>query len=64
MYRAFDPAAPTPGPGVPEHTLDIADPWYGDVEDFETCLDQVEAAADAVVEHVRAQLAARGITSA
>jgi protein-tyrosine phosphatase len=59
MYRAFDPAAPTPGPGTPEHLLDIADPWYGGMADFEICLDQVEAAADAVVEHVRAAVSER-----
>jgi protein-tyrosine phosphatase len=57
MYRAFDPAAP--GPDAPEHTLDIADPWYGGSEDFETCLEQVEAAADAVVDHVRAAVLER-----
>ena len=60
MYRAFDPDAPTPGPGVPEHTLDIADPWYGGLEDFRTCLEQVEAAADAVVDRVRDAVRERG----
>jgi protein-tyrosine phosphatase len=59
MYRSFDPAVPALGPDVPEHTLDIADPWYGGIEDFEVCLEQVEAAADAVVEHVRAALQRR-----
>ncbi|WP_265522406.1 low molecular weight protein-tyrosine-phosphatase [Oerskovia flava] len=59
MYRSFDPAAPTVAPGSPEHVLDIADPWYGGPEDFEVCLAEVEAAADGVVEHVRAELAAR-----
>jgi protein-tyrosine phosphatase len=44
--------------------LDIADPWYGGAEDFEVCLEQVEAAADAIVEHVRVALAERGDTSA
>ncbi|WP_291887826.1 low molecular weight protein-tyrosine-phosphatase [Cellulomonas sp.] len=60
MYRTFDPAAPVVAPGQPEHVLDIDDPWYGGREDFEACLAQVEAAADGVVEHVRAALAARG----
>ena len=64
MYRAFDPAAPTPGRGDAEHVLDIADPWYGGPEDFETCLDQVEAAADAVVDHVRTALHERGLAQA
>lgn len=56
MYRSFDPAAPTDGP---EHLLDVDDPWYGDAAGFEVTLAEVEAAADAVVEHVRAGLAAR-----
>jgi protein-tyrosine phosphatase len=57
MYRSFEPAAP---PRSAEHLLDIADPWYGGPADFELCLDQVEAAADAIVEHVRTALADRG----
>ncbi|NAZ77267.1 low molecular weight phosphotyrosine protein phosphatase [Kineococcus sp. T13] len=62
VYRSFDPAAPaTAGPGAlaDESALDIDDPWYGDRSDFETTLEQVEAAADAVVAHVREQLARR-----
>ncbi len=53
MYRAFDPAAPRVLAGQPEHVLDIADPWYGDERDFAECLDEIEAAADGVVDHVR-----------
>jgi protein-tyrosine phosphatase len=64
MYRSFDPAAPAGPGGASEHLLDIADPWYGGAEDFEVCLEQVEAAADAIVEHVRVALAERGDTSA
>jgi protein-tyrosine phosphatase len=52
MYRSFDPAAD----GLPEHRLDIADPWYGGPEDFEECLAEIEAAADGVVEFVRTKL--------
>jgi len=59
MYRSFDPAAPRVAPGEPEHVLDIDDPWYGGREDFEDCLAQVEAAADGIVDHVRAALAER-----
>jgi len=59
LLRRFDPAAPLVGPGEPEHPLDIDDPWYGGMQDFEDCLAQVEAAADGIVEHVRAALAAR-----
>ncbi|MDM7830208.1 low molecular weight protein-tyrosine-phosphatase [Cellulomonas edaphi] len=50
MYRQFDPAADP-------DDLDVDDPWYGGPEDFEVCLAQLEAAADGVVEHVRAATA-------
>jgi len=56
MYRGFDPSAGTEGP---EHLLDMDDPWYGDEAGFEGTLAEIEAAADAVVEHVRQALAAR-----
>ncbi|WP_435737817.1 low molecular weight protein-tyrosine-phosphatase [Cellulosimicrobium sp. PMB13] len=56
MYRSFDPAAPHVAPGEPETVLDVADPWYGGAQDFEDCLAEVEAAADGVVDHVRAAL--------
>ena len=52
MYRSFDPAAA----GLDESALDVEDPWYGDHDDFVATLEQVEAAADAIVAHVRAQL--------
>ncbi|MBB2902042.1 protein-tyrosine phosphatase [Kineococcus radiotolerans] len=64
MYRSFDPAAPgldaRDGGGVDESDLDIEDPWYGDRTDFERTLEQVEAAADAVVAHVRERLDGAG----
>ena len=56
MFRSFDPAAPT---GGPEHALDVDDPWYGDQAGFEVTLAEIEAAADGVVAHVQAALAAR-----
>lgn len=56
MYRGFDPSAATEGP---EHLLDMDDPWYGDEVGFEVTFAEIEAAADAVVEHVRQALAAR-----
>ena len=64
MYRSFDPDAPAPVGRASEPVLDIADPWYGGPEDFQVCLEQVEAAADAIVDHVRAALAERDATSA
>ncbi|MCF4120476.1 low molecular weight phosphotyrosine protein phosphatase [Antribacter sp. KLBMP9083] len=60
MYRSFDPAAPAVPPGGSEHVLDVEDPWYGGHDDFETCLAEVEAAADGVVAFVRAELARTG----
>jgi protein-tyrosine phosphatase len=51
MYRSFDPAAPDAARG--ESRLDIADPWWGDQDDFEICLTQVEAAADGIVDEAR-----------
>ena len=53
MYRSFDPDAPV---GRAEHALDVDDPWYGGTSDFEACLAQIEAAADAIVEHVRREI--------
>jgi protein-tyrosine phosphatase len=59
MYRSFDPDAPQVAPGDPESALDIADPWYGGPRDFEVSLDEIEAAADAIVDHVRSALEVR-----
>lgn len=56
MYRSFDPVAPS---DVPERHLDVDDPWYGDEAGFELTLAEIEAAADGVVAHVLAELAAR-----
>lgn len=50
MYRSFDPAAPH---GVPDHQLDVDDPWYGPDAAFEDTLAEIEAAADAIVAYVR-----------
>jgi protein-tyrosine phosphatase len=64
MYRSFDPAAPPVDGEASEHLLDVDDPWYGGSEDFEVCLDVVEAAADAIVEHVRGELDRRATGTA
>jgi protein-tyrosine phosphatase len=37
-------------------TVDVADPYYGDATDFDAALDQIEAAADALIGELRAQL--------
>jgi protein-tyrosine phosphatase len=59
MYRSFDPDAPRVGPGESEHVLDVDDPWFGGPAEFEHCLAEIEAAADGVVDFVRAELQAR-----
>jgi protein-tyrosine phosphatase len=56
MFRSFDPAAPGVADARDEHLLDVDDPWYGGPENFEHCLDEIEAAADGVVDAVRAGL--------
>ncbi|MDR1799867.1 MAG: low molecular weight phosphotyrosine protein phosphatase [Bifidobacteriaceae bacterium] len=46
LLRQFDPACT----GQPQGwELDIDDPWYGGAEDFEHCLDQIEAAMPGLV---------------
>jgi len=57
MIRSFDPATS----GATGHLLDLADPWYGVESDFEETLVMIEAAADGVVQHVRALLADRDV---
>ena len=51
--REFDPAAVDAG------TLDVADPYYGDAEDFDQCLTVVERACRGIIEHLGAELPAR-----
>jgi protein-tyrosine phosphatase len=60
LFRTFDPAAPRVQDPGDEHLLDVDDPWYGGPENFEACLDEIEAAADGVVDTVRAAVATRG----
>lgn len=52
MFRSFDPAA---GQVRHRRDLDVPDPWYGDQSDFEQTLETIEAAAQAIVDHVRAR---------
>ena len=56
MFRSFDPSAPA---GVPEHRLDVDDPWYGDQGAFEVTLTEIEAALDGIVRYVRSELTRR-----
>ena len=55
IYRSFDPTAPSLEL-VDESVLDVEDPWYGGHDDFIATLEQVEAAADAIVDFVRSEL--------
>ncbi|MCI9890042.1 low molecular weight phosphotyrosine protein phosphatase [Micrococcales bacterium 31B] len=57
LWRSFDPAAPAVDGEAGD--LDVEDPWYGDLEDFEVTLAQCESAVDGIVSHVQAALAAR-----
>jgi protein-tyrosine phosphatase len=44
LLREFDPEA---------DSLEVPDPYYGGVDDFDLALDQVEAACDGLVNHLR-----------
>lgn len=52
MFRSFDPQAPQAIDFNDESLLDVADPWYGNMTDFELCLEQVEAAMPQLIEFV------------
>ena len=58
MFRSFDPeVAPLADQdGFAESDLDLADPWYGGPDDFELCLDQIEAAIPAIVDFLRTRI--------
>ena len=56
MFRSFDPQAPQAIDFNDESLLDVADPWYGDMTDFELCLEQVEAAMPQLIEYVIEQV--------
>lgn len=64
LYRSFDPALADPTGSAGSAALDMADPWYGDLDDFEECLAQVEAAADAIVAFVAEEISAEDAASA
>ena len=48
LLREFDPEAGA--------DLDLADPYYGSSQDFESCLTQIERSVPGIVAHVREQL--------
>lgn len=57
LLREFDPDAVAAG------ELEMDDPWYGDDTSFDQTYEEVMAAADGVVEHVRRALAARAAST-
>ncbi len=56
MFRSFDPAAPHAAAFQDEYLLDVADPWYGGMSDFELCLNQVEAAMDGLLSELQQRI--------
>ncbi len=60
LLRSYDPAVGADGRVVPD-ACDIPDPYYGGMDDFDACLDMVEAAGEgllvAVHEAVRGRAA-------
>lgn len=55
MYRSFDPSLPAVSAGN-EDRIDLVDPWYGDLSDFQIAIDQVKEVAPHIVDWVEARL--------
>ena len=51
MMRSFDPRA--------GGDIDVPDPYYGEDEDFERCLDLIEAGCRGLVDHLAGRVASR-----
>lgn len=60
MYRSFDPAADA-DPNEVDARLDIDDPWYGNMSDFDRTLAQIEAGLPGLVRAVRERPAVRSV---
>ena len=58
MFRTFDPEAPVLRPDDREELLDVEDPWYGGMGDFQVCLRELEAAVPGIVKAVQERVAA------
>lgn len=50
LIRSFDPDSDS------DDDLEVADPYYGDIRDFEIALEQIKAATPGIVEFVQGQL--------
>ncbi|NEG69569.1 low molecular weight protein-tyrosine-phosphatase [Bifidobacterium choloepi] len=55
MYRSFDPELGTPVAGH-ESDIDLVDPWYGGMKEFEVAIDQIEHVAPYIADYVEQQL--------
>jgi protein-tyrosine phosphatase len=53
LLREFDPTAVRSG------RLEVADPYYGDADDFDHCVRVVERACQGVADHIREELTQR-----
>ncbi|MCX2922256.1 low molecular weight protein-tyrosine-phosphatase [Streptomyces sp. NEAU-W12] len=51
LLRSYDPGA--------GDDLDVPDPYYGETDDFSTCLEMVEAASDGLLSSIREQAEGR-----
>lgn len=58
MYRSFDPNLPSPKAGH-ENEIDLVDPWYGGMHEFEVAIDQLEEVAPYIADYVEQQLRER-----
>ena len=56
MYRSFDPKLPKPQPGH-EDAIDLVDPWYGGMREFQVAIDQIESVAPYIIDWVERQVA-------
>lgn len=56
LLRSYDPASSV---DETKADLSIADPWYGNLEDFEVTWDQINAALPGIVQFVRSHVADR-----
>jgi len=56
LMRSFDSDAPQIRDLKHEFVLDVDDPWYGGDDEFQGCLEALQAAVPGVVDYVRQQL--------
>ncbi|MDR0788565.1 MAG: low molecular weight phosphotyrosine protein phosphatase [Bifidobacteriaceae bacterium] len=52
MYRGFE-SKPISEPSA---SIDLIDPWYGTIADFEIAIEQIEASADAIIAFAEIEL--------